>query len=102
ENITLKLKNFTLNNKNDTLKNNELNKNKETSKENLSSSFSKTKERLDLILKLLKDNEKLTIQELADILKISRITIIRDLNYLQKNKKIERISGKKTGFWKII
>ena len=54
------------------------------------------------ILSLLKENNKLSAQELSVHLKVSSRTIQRDLDKLKVNGKIERVGSEKNGHWKII
>lgn len=54
------------------------------------------------IIKIIKDNSKITQIELSEIFNVNRETIKRDLNKLQEAKIIKRVGSKKTGYWKII
>lgn len=49
--------------------------------------------RFDIILKLLKNNKNIRVQELMKELNVSEATIRRDLNILEKNGKIKRVHG---------
>lgn len=51
------------------------------------------KERRDLILDLLKENEKIEIEQLAEKLSVSAMTIRRDLNHLENEEMVIRTHG---------
>ena len=51
------------------------------------------KERRDLILELLKENEKIEIEQLAEKLNVSAMTIRRDLTYLEDEEMVIRTHG---------
>jgi len=53
------------------------------------------------IVEAMQTNSKITIAELAYIIKISSRTIERNLRKLQEIKKLERIGSDKTGYWQI-
>lgn len=57
--------------------------------------------RLRQILVQMRDNPKITTNELARIFAVSKRTIIRDLEEL-KISQIERVGSERDGFWKII
>ena len=57
---------------------------------------------LEEILRLIKNNPEISIMTLVDKLKKSLGTIERNLQNLQKAKKIERIGPAKGGYWKLI
>jgi ATP-dependent DNA helicase RecG len=61
-----------------------------------------TNKRHDLIFKLLKINNKITIDEIAKKLNVTKRTIIRDFEKMKNNKLIERVGSPKGGHWKII
>ena len=61
-----------------------------------------TNKRYDLILKLLKINNKITVDEIAKRLNVTKRTIIRDIEKMKNNKLIERIGPAKGGHWEII
>lgn len=61
-----------------------------------------TNKRHDLILKLLIINNKITVDEIAERLNVTKRTIIRDIEKMKNNKLIERIGSPKAGHWRII
>jgi ATP-dependent DNA helicase RecG len=61
-----------------------------------------TNKRGELIISLLKSNNNLTIDEIAEKLNITRHTVIRDIEKLKNNKLIKRIGPAKGGYWQII
>ena len=54
------------------------------------------------ILEILKSNPKITLEELSIKIGKSVRTIKIDFKNLQERGIIERIGGKKNGYWKII
>lgn len=54
------------------------------------------------VLNLIKQNKKITKEEVAIITKFSIETTKRDFNILIKNNYIKRIGSKKGGFWEVI
>ena len=52
-------------------------------------------------LKLLKNNPKLKQKEIAEQLKISEITVKRNIKELKDRGYIERIGARKNGYWKV-
>jgi Fic family protein len=60
------------------------------------------KERLDKIVKLIKENKFITINEIAEILKVSSKTIKRDIAKLKEKGMLKREGSLKTGYWKLI
>ena len=55
----------------------------------------------DAILMLIKNNPKITYQQIADILQKNLRTIGRSIALLQKNQKLTRVGPNKTGHWQI-
>lgn len=53
------------------------------------------------LLKLIKENEVITIRELADKIGVTQRTIERNIKILQNNNQLERIGSTKSGKWKI-
>ena len=51
------------------------------------------------ILNLIMNNQYITQKEIADNLGITVRTVERNINYLKERGKIERVGGKKNGFW---
>ncbi|MBS1648046.1 MAG: Fic family protein [Bacteroidetes bacterium] len=56
----------------------------------------------DTVFSLIKQNNKITANEISERLKMSLSTIRRKIKELRDNGKIERIGSDKTGHWKII
>lgn len=52
-----------------------------------------SEERFELILKILEENNTVTVTDLVNRLNTSESTIRRDLNYLDKNNKLKKIHG---------
>ena len=62
-----------------------------------------TKEmRKEIILNLIKKNQEITNNEIAENLNLNRRTIIRDIEELKNENKIIRIGGRKTGYCEIV
>ena len=55
----------------------------------------------DAILMLIKNNPKITYQQIADILQKNLRTIGRSIALLQKNQKLTRVGSNKSGYWQI-
>ena len=70
-----------------------------TSEETSEETSEKTK---DKILKLIKSNSLITIEELAEKINKSTRAIEMQLKKLKKEKTIQRIGPKKGGYWKIL
>ena len=54
------------------------------------------------ILKLIKDNPKINVNELANTIGVSPRTIKSVIAVLIKENKIKRVNGKRYGHWEII
>ena len=61
----------------------------------------KPNDRRNNIVKLIKENSKITSLELSSILFVSLSTIKRDLKVLTDEKTIEYIGSAKNGYWKV-
>lgn len=61
----------------------------------------KPNDRRNKIVKLIKENSKITSLELSSILFVSLSTIKRDLKVLTDEKTIEYIGSAKDGYWKV-
>jgi len=59
-------------------------------------------QRQKLIIDFIKMNNKISMDEISKILKVSQATIKRDLQQLKANGVIERIGSERGGYWKII
>lgn len=57
--------------------------------------------RKDIIVYFIRENPKITADELSKKISVSRRTIINELNSLQDSNIIERINGKNMGFGKV-
>lgn len=57
--------------------------------------------RMDKIVVVIGQNNEILLQELADILKVSKRTIRRDIEKLKLEGKLKRVGGEKTGHWEI-
>jgi Fic family protein len=60
-----------------------------------------TAKRKKLIVNFIRMNNKISANEVAELLKVNPRTIQRDINYLKSNGLIERIGGDRGGYWKI-
>lgn len=54
------------------------------------------------ILELIKENNQITIPELADMIKISTRAIEKQIDKLKNENKLKRVGGRKHGLWEII
>ena len=54
------------------------------------------------ILELMKENNQITIPELADKIKITTRAVEKQIDKLKKENKLKRIGGRKHGNWEII
>ena len=61
----------------------------------------KCNSRENLIISLIKDNNKITLKDLSEKLEFSLGTIKNDIKKLESKKVLTRIHGKKFGYWKI-
>lgn len=61
-----------------------------------------TENRLNIILELLKNNPMITMNELAERISVSRMTIYRTLETLKKIGKVVRFGGTRSGYWKVM
>ena len=61
-----------------------------------------TVKRSDNILKEIEKNPYLSYVELSRLLKISRITVVREMGKMKKLGLIERVGSDKKGYWKIL
>ena len=59
-------------------------------------------DRLQIILEEISKNNRLSIDELANVVGVSRRTLIRDLNRLKGKGRITRIGSDKAGHWEIL
>ena len=57
--------------------------------------------RMKLILNLMKENNKILLQELSEIFKVSKRTIRRDIEKLKLENKLKRIGNEKNGHWEV-
>ena len=58
-------------------------------------------ERQTLILNLVKENNRITIQEMTQKAKVSEKTIKRDIRHLQDLNLLTRTNGRKSGYWQV-
>ncbi|AYQ31161.1 HTH domain-containing protein [Runella sp. SP2] len=56
----------------------------------------------DTVFSLIKQNNKITANEISEHLKMSLSTVRRKIKELRNNGRIERVGSDKTGYWKII
>jgi len=54
------------------------------------------------ILNLIKSNNQITIPEIATIIGITKRSVERNIEKLQKEKQLRRIGPDKGGYWKIV
>lgn len=60
------------------------------------------KDRAEIILGLLKENNKISIRELSERLRLATKTIQRDLDKLKSQNIIRRVGADKGGHWEIL
>ncbi len=58
--------------------------------------------RFEAVLEIIKQNNNITIMQLAEKFNVSDKTIKRDISKLKQNNKIERKGSDKTGYWKVL
>ena len=61
-----------------------------------------TDHRKDLILKEIKNNNRISIQKLAHSCHVSKSTILRDLKKLKRSGLLKRTGTEKSGFWEVL
>ncbi len=61
-----------------------------------------TNKRLSEILLIIQKNTEITTSELSKVLKVTKRTILRDIDKLKQNNKLKRIGSEKSGKWEII
>jgi len=54
------------------------------------------------ILNLIAENNRITASEIAKYMKVTKRTILRDIEKLKSEKSLERIGSEKGGYWKVI
>ena len=64
--------------------------------------INQTDVRVELIIKQIKLNPEITILQLSKLINVSKSTILRTIEKLKKNKRLERIGDEKTGYWKVL
>lgn len=57
--------------------------------------------RLELIMGLIKQNNKILLQEISEQLKVSKRTVRRDIEKLKLENKLKRVGGEKVGHWEL-
>jgi len=60
------------------------------------------KDRLSKVLKLIKENNNITISELSAKLNVTDKTIKRDISKLKNEHKIQRVGSSKSGYWQVL
>jgi ATP-dependent DNA helicase RecG len=53
-------------------------------------------------VKMIKENPKITLDELAEAIGKSRRTVARQIKQLQEDRVIRRVGSDKTGYWEVI
>ncbi len=66
------------------------------------SSTNVPKKRLDKIVSLMAENSSITIEQLAQVCKVSDKTIKRDIAKLKEECLVKRQGSLKSGYWEII
>ena len=56
----------------------------------------------DKIVSLMKKNQYITIEEISQYTKVSRDTINEHISKLKKDKIIQRLGGRKSGYWEVL
>jgi len=59
-------------------------------------------DRAKKILDLIVENNRITASEIAKCMKVTKRTILRDIEKLKSEKSLERIGSEKGGYWKVI
>ncbi len=54
------------------------------------------------IIELIKINNKISTTEMAEIIDVTKRTILRDIEKLKEQNKVKRIGSEKSGYWQII
>ena len=54
------------------------------------------------IIELIKINNKISTTEMAEILDVTKRTILRDIEKLKEQNKVKRIGSDKGGHWEVI
>jgi ATP-dependent DNA helicase RecG len=54
------------------------------------------------ILNLIVENNRITASEIAKYMKVTKRTILRDIEKLKSENSLERIGSEKGGYWKVI
>lgn len=60
------------------------------------------KERETFILQMIRKDKVISAQKMSELLNVTLRTIQRDLNKLQEEGILQRIGGRKSGYWKIV
>lgn len=50
---------------------------------------------------MIRTDKNISAARMAEILKVSKRTILRDLDILKEKEKIRRIGSEKSGYWEI-
>ena len=58
--------------------------------------------RLELIMGLIKQNNKVLLQEIAEQLNVTKRTVRRDIEKLKLDNKLKRVGSEKGGYWQIM
>jgi ATP-dependent DNA helicase RecG len=61
-----------------------------------------TNNRKEHILKIIKDNAELSTEQIAERLKVTKRTILRDIEELKKENIVKRVGSAKMGYWEMI
>ena len=61
-----------------------------------------TDKRLISIINYISKNVRVSTNELAQLLNVTKRTILRDIEKLKKQNKIKRIGNEKTGYWEVV
>ena len=64
--------------------------------------FSNTQKTSGKILELIASNARITISEMANIIKITERSVERNIERMQKERLIKRIGPAKGGYWEVI
>lgn len=59
-------------------------------------------DRQEQILALIKENRNISTQRIAEYLNVSKRTILRDIEDMKKNNKINRIGKERGGYWEVV
>lgn len=73
-----------------------------TTTNDFTNDFTNENSRFEQVLSIIKANNKITSSELANILKVTKRTILTDISILKEKNILRRIGNNKTGHWEVV